>query len=124
MSTNVFLFQYRLFLKAGAKVKNLFISGKKILKFFFENFFSTFPQFLTSLSMSFPCFAGCKCNIHFLISQAFLNLFQKINFPYLLIMLVSISVNVYRCCGCKSSPFIELNKLFMELFLIFFTSFS
>ena len=35
----VFLF-FRLFLKAGAKVENLFLTGKCFLKFFFkENFF-------------------------------------------------------------------------------------
>jgi len=42
MSTNVFLFQYRLFLKAGAKVENLFLTGKCFLKFFLKLFFVSF----------------------------------------------------------------------------------
>ncbi|MFH6988013.1 hypothetical protein ACHRVW_09725, partial [Flavobacterium collinsii] len=34
-------FSFRLYLKAGAKVENLFLNGKRFLKFFFkENFFS------------------------------------------------------------------------------------
>gem|GEM_PF-6953834 len=37
-------------------------------------------------------------------------------------MPVSISVNVCRCCGCKSSEFIQLNNSFSELFSIFFIS--
>ena len=44
MSTNVFLFQYRLFLKAGAKVENLFQSGKCFLKFFLRKFTFLFPS--------------------------------------------------------------------------------
>ncbi len=46
MSTNVYFFillAFRLFLKAGAKVKNLFLTGKCFLKFFLEIFISFFP---------------------------------------------------------------------------------
>ncbi|WP_291286980.1 hypothetical protein, partial [Flavobacterium sp.] len=36
----------------------------------------------SNLSMSFPCFAGCKCNIRFPFSQAFLNFYLKISFRF------------------------------------------
>jgi len=74
----VYFFFFRLYLKAGAKVENLFLTGKCFLKFFFKKI--SFPFSLlnpASLSMNFPRFAGCKCNIRFLIPQAFLNLFLK-----------------------------------------------
>ena len=44
------------------------------------------------------------------------------NFSVLIRLLVSISVNVCRCCGCKSTTFIDFCKLFSKLFLIFFIS--
>ena len=37
-------FLFRLCCKAGAKVENLFQTGKCFLKFFLENFFSFFPS--------------------------------------------------------------------------------
>jgi hypothetical protein len=37
-------------------------------------------------------------------------------------MPVSISVNVYRCCGCKSTTFIYIYKGFYYIILIFFIS--
>ena len=37
-------------------------------------------------------------------------------------MLVSISVNVYRCCGCKSTTFIYISKPFYYIISIFFIS--
>jgi hypothetical protein len=52
------------------------------LKFFFKKIFASLTSLFTNLSMNFPCFAGCKCNIPFRISQAFLNLFLKINFQF------------------------------------------
>ncbi|MCR4031222.1 hypothetical protein, partial [Flavobacterium panacis] len=66
---------FRLFLKAGAKLKIIFVSCKKNLKIF-ETFFSPHLSNLSfNLSRNFPCFAGCKSKKHFRISQAFLNLF-------------------------------------------------
>jgi hypothetical protein len=46
MSTNVYFFLFRLSLKAGAKVENLFLTGKCFLKFFLENFHSLFLLFI------------------------------------------------------------------------------
>jgi len=37
-------------------------------------------------------------------------------------MLVSISGNVYRCCGCKSSTFIYISKGFYYIISMFFIS--
>ncbi len=83
MSTNVYSFLLsRLFLKAGAKIENLFQNGKCFLKFFLENFFSFFLHLFTNLSMNFPCFAGCKCKSFFRIPQAFRNLFFRIFFRF------------------------------------------
>jgi hypothetical protein len=57
---------------------NFFFNLQEKFKVFFETFFSSHLfLFLTSLSRNFPCFAGCKCNIRFPFSQAFLNLFLK-----------------------------------------------
>ena len=75
-------FVFRLSLKAGAKLKLLFVSRKKNLKnlkLFFRLCFSSFPA---SLSMNFPCFAGCKCKKHFQIPQAFSNLFFENFFSF------------------------------------------
>ncbi|MBB4804724.1 hypothetical protein HNP37_004822 [Flavobacterium nitrogenifigens] len=70
----------RLCLKAGAKLKNFFVSRKKNLKFF-EAFFSPhFPNFSSNTSKSFPCFAGCKCRTLFQNLQAFFELFFFENF--------------------------------------------
>ncbi|RKR09853.1 hypothetical protein C8C82_1814 [Flavobacterium sp. 81] len=73
---------FRLSLKAGAKVEKVSLTGKCFLKFFFKKISFLFNFIFTNLSMNFPCFAGCKCNIPFRISQAFWNLFLKINFPF------------------------------------------
>ena len=51
---------FRLFLKAGAKVENLFLTGKCFLKFFLENLISFFPLKPTNLSMNFPMFCGVQ----------------------------------------------------------------
>jgi hypothetical protein len=103
---------------------NFFFNLQEKFKVFFETFFSShFFIFLTSLSRNFPCFAGCKCNIRFPFSQAFLNLFLK-KFSNSILLPVSISVNVYRCCGCKSTTFIYIYKPFYYIISIFFKPFS
>ena len=50
------------FLEAGAKVKLVFLTGKKILKFFLEIFYLFASGFLINLSRNFARFAGCKYN--------------------------------------------------------------
>ncbi len=73
----VFLFYLRLYLKAGAKLKILFVSCKENLKIF-ETFFSF--HFFSIPSQSFselPVFAGCKCKTLFPILQDFFNLFFR-----------------------------------------------
>jgi hypothetical protein len=69
-------------LEAGAKVEILFLTGKKILKFFLEILSPVFFSFLISLSRNVACFAGCKCNFRFSFSQAFFEFYSKINFRF------------------------------------------
>jgi hypothetical protein len=99
-------------LKAGAKLKLLFVSRKKNLKKI-ETFFSSLFFFFSFQSLNeLPCFAGCKCKKHFQISQAFLNLFFE-NF---------FSFNSYACqyfcetffvvAGAKVPPLFTFTSLF------------
>ena len=123
MSTNVSSFVFRLSLKAGAKLKLLFVSRKKNLKFFLEFFNPNFLSFPYQSLNELPRFAGCKCNIRFQISQAFWNLFfffiSKDPIPHP----VSISVNAFACCGCKSTTFIYIYNAFCCIFSMFFPPF-
>jgi len=60
MSTNVYFFFFRLFLKAGAKVENLFLTGKCFLKFFLENFHSLFLLKPYQSFNELPLFCGVQ----------------------------------------------------------------
>jgi hypothetical protein len=111
-------------LKAGAKLKLLFVSRKKNLKNFETFFSSLFFSFSFQSLNELPCFAGCKCKKHFQISQAFSNLFFSKISSLSILMPVSISVNVFRCCGCKSTTFIYIYKPFLYIISIFFKTFS
>ena len=68
--------------QSGCKSRKLISNWQENFEVFFENFFSISLLFFSNLSMSFPYFAGCKCNIRFQFSQAFFNLFLKINFLF------------------------------------------
>ena len=48
------------FLEAGAKVKLVFLTGKKILKFFLEIFYLFASGFLINLSRNFSLFCGVQ----------------------------------------------------------------
>ncbi|WP_211356649.1 hypothetical protein, partial [Flavobacterium daemonense] len=112
MSTNVFFFVFRLSLKAGAKLKLLFVSRKKNLKIF-ETFFSLhFSRLPSSIPMNFPCFAGCKCRKHFQISQAFPNLFFWKFLPSRFFLPASISMNAFAVAGAKVEPLFSYTRLF------------
>lgn len=120
MSTNVFLFQSRLFLKAGAKVENFFLIGKCFFWSFLKEILLSF--FLPKTYQSFnelPLFAGCKCNIQFKISQAFSNLFLKINSLLRLSIPVSLSVNVAVVAGAKVHPLFTFTRGFTEFLYSF-----
>jgi hypothetical protein len=77
-------------LEAGAKLQLLFVTGKNFLKFFLENLISISSLFLSSMSRIVARLAGCKSNKLFYFSQAFLNLFLKINF-----LLISSGLSMY-----------------------------
>jgi len=117
-------FVFRLSLKAGAKLKLLFVSRKKKLKNFETFFSSPFPDFPSDISMNFPCFAGCKCKNLFLFLQAFPNLFFRKFLPFRFLFFCSISMSVFRCCGCKSTTFIYIRKPFVYIISMFFKTFS
>ena len=124
MSTNVYFFFFRLFLKAGAKVENLFLTGKCFLKFFLKKFYFLFSFFsITNLSMSSNVLRGANVTSVFKSHKLFLNYFSKLS-SLLIRLLVSISVNVYRCCGCKSNTSIYIYKTFYYKISTFFNSFS
>ena len=118
------LFFLRLCFKAGAKLKLLFVSRKKNLKkiwnFFFRLLFLNFPS---SLSMNFRVLRGANVKAFFKSHKLFLIFFLK-NFSVLISFPASVSVNVFRCCGCKSSHFIYIYKTFFYIFSIFFTFIS
>lgn len=80
-----------------------------------------FPNSSSSLSKSFPCFAGCKCRTLFQISQAFLELF----FFRKSLSLFVLSLPVFRwaffvVAGAKVEPFSASASFFMEFFSFFF----
>ena len=50
----------KVFLEAGAKVKLVFLTGKKILKFFLEIFYLFASGFLINLSRNFSLFCGVQ----------------------------------------------------------------
>ena len=117
-------FLFRLCFKAGAKLKLLFVSCKKNLKFFFEIFFNpVFSNFPSNLSMNFPCFAGCKCRKHFQISQAFSNLFFENFFSFRFPFPASISMNAFAVAGAKVEPFSSYPSFFSGFFRSFFDLF-
>ncbi|MFH6945840.1 hypothetical protein, partial [Flavobacterium sp. FlaQc-50] len=93
-----------------------------------ETFRFQFSSFLNQSLNELACFAGCKGKQRFQISQAFLNLFFYFvfsNFSKKLILFSCQSIREHlSCCGCKSSPFIRFYKLFEEVILPFFQSFS
>jgi hypothetical protein len=118
MSTNVF-FCLSLVSQSGCKTKTFFCFSqekfKKILKLFFRLFF------LISLSISqgtFRVLRGANVKSIFKPHKLFLIFFLK-KFSVSIFFLVSISVNVFRCCGCKSTQQFQLRKPFLKLFLIF-----
>ena len=86
MSTNVSFNLVSLVFQSGCKSRKLISNWQMFFEVFFKKI--SFPFSLlnpASLSMNFPRFAGCKCNIRFLIPQAFLNLFLKKKFQTLIL---------------------------------------
>ena len=116
MSTNVYFFLFRLSLKAGAKLKLLFVSRKKNLKNFETFFSSLFFSFSFQSLNELPCFAGCKCKKHFQISQAFLNLFFRKFLLSQFLFLASISMNAFAVAGAKVEPLFVLTIAFRNYF--------
>jgi hypothetical protein len=102
-------------LKAGAKLKLLFVSRKKNLKKI-ETFFSSLFFFFSFQSLNeLPCFAGCKCKKHFQISQAFSNLFFE-NF---------FSFNSYSCqYFCERFSLLRVQKYHLYLHLQAFSLYN
>jgi hypothetical protein len=91
-------------LEAGAKLQLLFVTGKNFLKFFLENLISISSRFLSSMSRIVARLAGCKSNKLFFFSQAFLNLFLKINFLLDFFSLVNVLKNLLAVAGAKVDP--------------------
>ncbi len=108
--------------QSGCKTKTSFCFSqekfKKNLKLFFRFLFLNFSS---SLSMNFRVLRGANVKAFFKSHKLFLIFFLK-NFSVLISSLVSLSVNVFRCCGCKSRTFIYIYKPFFYIFSIFFIS--
>ncbi|MNX74918.1 hypothetical protein D3C86_1063730 [compost metagenome] len=123
MSTNVFL-SVSLVFQSGCKTKTSFCflqeKLEKFLKLFFRLIFSIS---LISISMNFPCFAGCKCRKHFQISQAFSNLFFENFFSFRFSFPASISMNAFAVAGAKVEPFSSYPSFFSRFFRSFFDLF-
>ena len=123
MSTNVSSFLFRLFLKAGAKLKILFVSCKKKLKKFETFFFVSFSSFSLSVSQgTFRVLRGANVISVFHSHKLFLIFFENF-FSHLITFLASLSGNVYRFCGCKSNTFIYIYKTFFYIFSMFLNAF-
>jgi hypothetical protein len=88
------------------------------LKLFFRFLFLIFSS---SFSKSFRVLRGANVKAFFKSHKLFSIFFLK-KFSVLIVMLVSISVNAFRCCGCKSTTFIYIYKPFFYIFSIFFIS--
>ena len=117
-------FILRLCFKAGAKVENLFLNGKCFLKFFFRKIFILISSpNLPIYQWTFRVLRGANVTSVFKSHKLFGIFFWKY-FSILIRLLVSISVNVYRCCGCKSTTFIYICKRFLSIISIFFKTFS
>ena len=100
---------------------NFFFNWQENFEVFFWKFLSPFYyRFLISLSRNFARFAGCKCNKLFLISQAFLNLFLKINYLSQSSLLVSLLKNVCVIAGAKVAPLFAFTSFFKPFFSCFY----
>ncbi|WP_431241683.1 hypothetical protein ACQ9BO_17025 [Flavobacterium sp. P21] len=107
-------------LKAGAKLKLLFVSRKKNLKNF-ETFFRF--HFLISLSISqgtFRVLRGANVERFFKTCKLFLNFFSQESLPVWFLLPASISVNVFAVAGAKVAPFSSCARLFSMFFRSFF----
>jgi len=106
-------FVFRLSLKAGAKLKLLFVSRKKNLKKFETFFFVSFFYFFFQSFNELPCFAGCKCKKHFQISQAFSNLFFENFFSFNSYCLSVFLWTFFAVAGAKVPPLFTFTSLFL-----------
>ncbi|AWG21985.1 hypothetical protein FFWV33_10865 [Flavobacterium faecale] len=109
-----------MFLEAGAKVENYFVSRKKNLKFFFQDLNLIFFILLTSLSNNLSHSAGCKSNSFTLISQALFDIFFRRISSSISVMLASVSVNLFVVAGAKVVSLLRYSILLPNLFLIYF----
>ena len=74
-------FLFRLSLKAGAKVENLFLTGKCFLKFFFKEIFVSFStSYLPIYQWTFRVLRGANVTSVFKSHKLFLNYFSKLSF--------------------------------------------
>ncbi len=73
--------------------------------------------------MNFRVLRGANVKSIFKSHKLFRIFFLKISSLSILIP-VSISMNVFRCCGCKSTTFIYIYKPFLYIISIFFKTFS
>ena len=122
MSTNVSFNLISLVFQSGCKSRKLISNWQMFFEVFFRKFsfpFST--SYLPICQWTFRYLRGANVTSVFKSHKLFGIFFWK-NFQFQFLRLVSISVNVCRCCGCKSTLFIEFCKLFFYIISIFFIS--
>ena len=122
MSTNVSFNLVSLVFQSGCKSRKLISNWQMFFEVFLKEILIPFStSYLPICQWTFPVLRGANVTSVFKSHKLFLNYFSKLS-SLLIRLLVSISVNVYRCCGCKSTPFIYIYKGFYYIISIFFIS--
>ena len=103
---------------------NFFFNLQEKFKVFLKLFFRLISFFFLPVCQgTFRVLRGANVISVFHSHKLFWIFFWK-NFSNSILLPVSISVNVYRCCGCKSTTFIYICKPFYYIISIFFKPFS
>ena len=131
MSRNVFFLVSRLvqhslkcFSKRVQKYNFFFQLARKFWSFFKKYFISFSSLFLINLSRNFARFAGCKCNIRFLFSQAFQNLFLENKFSTLIPNYLPVCEWTYALLRVQNYTLYSLLQAFQTLFFDLFLTLS
>ena len=120
MSTNVSSFLFRLFLKAGAKLKILFVSCKKKLKKFETFFFVSFSSFSLSVSQgTFRVLRGANVISVFHSHKLFLIFFENFFSAWISFSCQSFRERLSLLRVQKYHLYLHLQDFFLYFFHVF-----